>query len=184
MDTTKFETAADAMPREQFVSTSAGTSIEPWLEEQSIGTLHGLFEKQARRTPNAMAVACGDRQLSYRELDLRAQALARRLKRSGVERGALVGLCVERSLDLAVGLLGILKAGAAYVPLDPVYPAERLAFMLADTEIRVLVAQHGLRSICQSLRSKSFTSTKSSHTKPRMATIQRAWRSKAATWPM
>jgi len=145
MGTTNYETAAKPIPRDEFLDAATGTSGETWRESRSRQTLHGLFELQVRRTPTAMAVACGDRQLTYRELDQRAQALARRLRRCGVQRGALVGLCVERSLDLAVGLLGILKAGAAYVPLDPVYPAERLAFMLADTEILVLVTQTGLK---------------------------------------
>src|SRR5262249_50885441 len=107
-------------------------------------TLHGLFESQVRRAAQALAVGCGDERLTYRQLDQRARALAQRLKQSGVSRGSLVGLCAERSVDLAVAVLAIVKAGAAYVPLDPVYPPQRLAFMLADSGIEVLVCQRAL----------------------------------------
>jgi amino acid adenylation domain-containing protein len=107
-------------------------------------TLHGLFDEQLRRAPAAVAAVCGDDRLSYRDLDRRARAVTHQLIRAGVRRGALVALCVERSLDLAVGLLGIAKAGAAYVPLDPTYPADRLAFALAETEVQVVLTQRRL----------------------------------------
>jgi amino acid adenylation domain-containing protein len=106
--------------------------------------LHHLFELQVRRTPGAVAVVCGDQRLTYRELDDRADGLARRLRLLGVEPGTLVGLCVERSLDLVAGILGILKAGGAYVPLDPAYPRERLAVMLEEACVPVLVTQQHL----------------------------------------
>ncbi|HZF09531.1 MAG TPA: amino acid adenylation domain-containing protein, partial [Thermoanaerobaculia bacterium] len=94
--------------------------------------LHARIAEQARRTPGAIAVVAGEREVSYRELDRRSNRLARRLATLGVGPESRVGLSVERSVELMVGLLGILKAGAAYVPLDPEYPAERLAFMAEE----------------------------------------------------
>ncbi len=107
--------------------------------------LHRLLEEQARRTPERVAVVCGDDSLSYRELDERANRLSHRLRRMGVQRDVLVGLCAERSLDMVVGLLGILKAGGAYVPLDPMFPRDRLAFMVEDSRIGVLVTESQLQ---------------------------------------
>jgi amino acid adenylation domain-containing protein len=92
-----------------------------------------LFEAQAARTPDAVAVVSGDRHLTYQELNRRANQLAHHLQKLGVGPEVLVGVCVERTLEMVVGLLGILKAGGAYVPLDPLYPQERLTFMLQDT---------------------------------------------------
>ena len=103
-------------------------------------TLHGLVEAQAARTPRAAAVEFEGRTLDYAQLDRRAAALARRLTERGVGPGTRVGLCVERGLALPIGLLGILKTGAAYVPLDPSHPRERLAFILQDAEVAALVA--------------------------------------------
>ncbi len=94
--------------------------------------LHELIAAQARRTPEAVAVVAGERRIGYRELDRRARRLARRLAALGVGVESRVGLCAERSVELMVGLLGILQAGAAYVPLDPEHPAERLAFMVEE----------------------------------------------------
>ncbi|MEH2352884.1 MAG: AMP-binding protein [Nostoc sp.] len=85
-----------------------------------------------------------DQQLTYRELNTRANQLAHHLQAIGVEPEVLVGLCVERSVEMVIGLLGILKAGAAYVPLDPEYPTERLSFILEDTQARVLLTQQSL----------------------------------------
>ncbi len=110
---------------------------------------HELFAAQARRTPDAVAVVYGDdpqqAALTYAELASRAGRLARHLRRLGVGPDVLVGLFVERSLDMVVGLLGILQAGGAYVPLDPGYPEQRLAFMLEDTRAPVVVTQEPLR---------------------------------------
>jgi amino acid adenylation domain-containing protein len=103
--------------------------------------LHELFSDQAARSPEAVAVVAGIDELTYRELEARANQVAHRLRALGVVDEALVGLCVERSADMLVGLLGILKAGAAYVPLDPAFPAERLAFMESDSGMVALVAQ-------------------------------------------
>ncbi|HEX8962863.1 MAG TPA: amino acid adenylation domain-containing protein, partial [Rhodocyclaceae bacterium] len=103
--------------------------------------LHRLFEAQAVRTPDAPALAFEDQKLSYRELDRRANQLARQIWEMGVGRDTIVGLCVERSIEMVVGLLGILKAGAAYLPIDPGYPAERIAFMLDDARVALLLSQ-------------------------------------------
>ena len=103
-----------------------------------------LVAMRAADMPNAVALVEGDHTLSYRELNRRANQLAHYLQTFGVRSNVLVGLCVERSLDMVVGLLGILKAGGGYVPLDPSYPSERLAFMLADAATPVLVTQQNL----------------------------------------
>jgi amino acid adenylation domain-containing protein len=101
--------------------------------------IHRLFEEQAARTPDAVAIIDGARNLDFRELDERANRLAAELAGLGVGPEGLVGLCVERSWEAIVGMLGILKAGGAYLPLDPSYAAERLAFMLADARPKVLL---------------------------------------------
>ena len=106
--------------------------------------IHQLFEQQAERTPDAVAVVFEDQKLTYRELNERANQLAHYLQQLGVQPEVLVGICVERSLEMVVGLLGILKAGAAYVPLDPTYPQERLRYMLEDTSVPVLLTQRRL----------------------------------------
>jgi amino acid adenylation domain-containing protein len=104
-------------------------------------SIHSLFEEQAARTPGRAAVVCGDEQLSYAELNERANRLARHLLSEGCEPGSPVGLCVERSAGMVVAILAILKAGCAYVPLDANYPPERLAFMLEDTRARFLLTE-------------------------------------------
>nr|AXN93615.1 PuwG [Anabaena sp. UHCC-0399] len=107
--------------------------------------LHQLFEAQVERTPDAVAVGIGTgEELTYAELNTRANQLACYLQFLGVGNEKVVGICVERSLDMIVGLLATLKAGGAYVPLDPKYPAERLAFMVEDAEIEVLLTQQPL----------------------------------------
>ena len=111
--------------------------------EQSI---QALFEAQVARTPEAVAVVWRDLVLSYGELNARANRLAHYLITQGVGPDTLVALCLERSLDLVVAVLGILKAGGAYAPLDPGYPKERLAFMLQDTRAPVLITQSSLQA--------------------------------------
>jgi len=101
--------------------------------------VHRLFEAQVERSPDAVAVTFEGEQLTYGELNERANRLAHHLMKVGVPAGALVAICVERSLEIVVGLIGILKAGAAYVPLDPAFPRQRLDFMLDDSGARVLV---------------------------------------------
>ncbi|TYZ39082.1 non-ribosomal peptide synthetase module, partial [Ralstonia solanacearum] len=111
--------------------------LESWNETKAAypdaSTIHGLFEAQVRRTPEAIAVVHEGRQVSYAELNARANRVAHALIGLGVGPDARVGLCVERSVELVVGLLGILKAGGGYVPLDPSYPQDRLAYMLEDS---------------------------------------------------
>ncbi|MGA9381054.1 MAG: amino acid adenylation domain-containing protein [Phormidium sp.] len=107
-------------------------------------SLHQLFEEQCLRTPDAVAVVFESKQLTYQELNNRANQLAHYLRSLGVGADVLVGICVERSLEMLVGLLGILKAGGAYVPLDPNYPTERLAFMLSDSQVSILLTQENL----------------------------------------
>jgi amino acid adenylation domain-containing protein len=107
-------------------------------------TVHRLFEKQARSTPDAEALVFRRRRMSYQALNERANRLARYLRRRGVGRNVLVGLCLERSLEMIVGLLAILKAGGAFLPLDPTYPTRRLRFMLDDTGARYVLTQQNL----------------------------------------
>jgi amino acid adenylation domain-containing protein len=106
--------------------------------------IHQLFEAQVEQTPDAIAVVFEHEQLTYRELNQRANQLAHYLERLGIKPDILVGICMERSLEMVVGLLGILKAGGAYVPLDPTYPKERLAFMLSDAQVSMLLTQEKL----------------------------------------
>ena len=133
----------DVMPsreRHQLLVEWNDTSAD-YPRDQSI---HQLFEAQAARTPDAIAVVCESGELSYGELNARANRLAHHLIALGVGPETLVGVCLERSPALIVALLGILKAGGAYVPLDPNYPPARLAFMLADTQAPVLLTQEAL----------------------------------------
>lgn len=107
-------------------------------------TVVQLFEAQATETPEAVAVAFQDQQLTYRELNQRANQLAHHLHQCGVGPDVAVGLCLERSPEMVIGLWAVLKAGGAYVPLDPAHPVERLAFMLEETEAPVLLTQSSL----------------------------------------
>jgi amino acid adenylation domain-containing protein len=101
---------------------------------------HELFEAQAASIPDAIAIVCGDAQVTYGGVNQRSDGLAAELCELGVGPETLVGLSAERSVELIVGLIGILKAGGAYVPLDPVYPAERLRYMMNDARVRVILA--------------------------------------------
>ena len=106
--------------------------------------IHQLFESQVEKTPDAIAVVFAERQLTYRELNRRANQLAHYLQKRGVGPETLVAVFVERTLEMVVGLLAILKAGGAYVPMDPDYPSDRLEFMLRDTQAPVLLTQERL----------------------------------------
>ncbi|MBN3876118.1 MULTISPECIES: non-ribosomal peptide synthetase [unclassified Nostoc] len=106
--------------------------------------IHQLFEAQVEKTPDAVALIFNNQHLTYRDLNNRANQLAKHLQSLGVGTEILVGICIERSLEMVVALLAILKAGGAYVPLDPGYPQERLAFMLSDTQVSVLLTQKEL----------------------------------------
>ncbi|HEU4454452.1 MAG TPA: amino acid adenylation domain-containing protein, partial [Longimicrobium sp.] len=126
---------ADAAERAVAETAARGTAMD-----HPRGTpVHRLFECQAARTPDAVAVEFGDEAITFAELNARANRLARRLRASGVEAESRVGVAVERSADLVVALLAVLKAGGTYVPLDASYPAERLAFMLEDAGVSALV---------------------------------------------
>jgi non-ribosomal peptide synthetase component F len=123
--------------REQLLVTWNDT-VREYPKEKCV---HELFEEQAKRQPEAVAVEYEGRALTYRELDERTNQLAYYLKRLGAGPEVRVAICAERSLEMVVGLLGILKVGAAYVPLDPDYPRERLAFMLEDAQVKLLLTQ-------------------------------------------
>ena len=126
--------------REQIVTAWNATEAE----YPSAQCFHQLFEAQAERTPEAIALTFGDSQLTYCELNRRANQFAHFLRRMSIGRERLVGLYLERSLEMLIALLGVLKAGGAYLPLDPAHPLERLAFMLRDARVPVLVTQQTL----------------------------------------
>ena len=105
------------------------------------GCIHALFEEQVERTPDAIAIVFEDQQLTFATLNARANQLAHHLQRLGVGPEVLVGICMERCVEMIVGVLGTLKAGGAYAPLDPTYPQTRLAFMLEDTQLSILLTQ-------------------------------------------
>ena len=124
--------------RQQLLAPGAATDYP------RTATVHQLVELQAERTPDAVAVVFGNEKVTYRQLNVRANQLARYLHKCGIGPDSHVGICVERSVEMIVALLGVLKAGGAYVPLDPAYPRERLAYMLEDAQVRVLVTQSSL----------------------------------------
>ncbi|MBI6824246.1 amino acid adenylation domain-containing protein, partial [Pseudomonas syringae] len=124
--------------RHQLMVDFNATTLDYPLEQ----TIHGLFEAQVERTPQAVAVVHGDVHLSYRELNNRANQLAHHLRDIGVKPDSRVAICVERSEAMVVGLLAILKAGGGYVPLDPAYPADRIAYMLQDSAPAAVLAQN------------------------------------------
>ncbi|MCT7964314.1 amino acid adenylation domain-containing protein [Laspinema sp. D1] len=115
-----------------------------WAEYPQDKCIHQLFEEQVERSPDAVVVVFEGEQLTYRELNAKANQLAHYLRSLGVEPEVLVGICVERSFDTIVGILGVLKAGGVYVPIDPAYPPERIAYMLNDSDLPVLLAQQKL----------------------------------------
>jgi amino acid adenylation domain-containing protein len=107
-------------------------------------TLGEMFERQVVQTPERVALVTGEEELTYGELNARAEGLARQLRELGVGAESLVGICAERTSEMVVALLSVLKAGGAYLPLDPAYPAERLSYMLEDAGVRVLLTQRRL----------------------------------------
>ncbi|WP_106804286.1 non-ribosomal peptide synthetase [Pseudomonas sp. S5D5] len=133
----------DERERQQLLFDFNATAVDYDLEQ----TLHGMFEAQVARTPHAIALKAGELQLTYAELNARANQLAHHLLALGVQPGSRVAICVERGLDMVIGLYAILKAGAAYVPLDPAYPLERLAYMLADSAPVAVLAQAATRGL-------------------------------------
>ena len=155
--------ASPGMPLHQLDILAAGER-QQLLEEFNAtampvpaATLPGLFEAQAMRTPETVALFYEGQELTYGELNARANRLAHHLSRLGVGPETLVGICLERSAETVVGILAVLKAGGAYLPLEPDYPHERLAFMLRDAQARILLAQtrqssglpqHQARTLC------------------------------------
>ncbi len=130
----------DETERARLVALGAG----PRIEIDPTAFVHRLIEAQAARTPDAVAVEAGDRLMTYRELNERANQLARELKARGIGPDRLVGVGLLRSTELAVALLATLKAGGAFVPLDPDYPTDRLAAMLEDSRASILLTQEAL----------------------------------------
>ena len=130
-----------AAERHQLLAEWGDTAVPAWL---AAGTLHGLIAAQAARAPQRPALSCEGETLTYGELLAAARRLARRLRELGVGPDVAVGILADRSLEMVVGLLAVLEAGGAYLPLDPSYPPERLAYMLADAAAPVLLAQEGL----------------------------------------
>jgi amino acid adenylation domain-containing protein len=116
------------------------------MDFPATASVHELVALQAARTPERVAILGDGQSLTYEELETRSNQLARRLRAAGVRRDSLVGLCLERTPDLLVGLLGILKAGGGYVPLDPGFPEDRLQFMVEDSGMKLLVIESGLRA--------------------------------------
>lgn len=111
------------------------------IEYPAAKCIHELFEEQAARSPEAIAVVCDGRELTYEELNRQANRLARHLRRRGVGPETIVGILMERSLEMVVGLLGVLKAGGAYLPLDLNYPEQRLASMLEESQVDLILTQ-------------------------------------------
>ncbi len=130
---------ARTLPRKQLKDSYPQLSVLP-----VDACVHELFEMEVERTPDAPAVLSGETQLTYRELNSRANQLARFLRRFGAGPNSLIGLCVTRSPEMLVGILGILKAGAAYVPMDPDDSTERLSFIMEDANIFLLLTQSQL----------------------------------------
>ncbi len=165
-NTDLFEAATIARMEQNFQTLLAGIAAQPtqallalplvstderntllleWNATQSAypdaTSLHQLIEEQIERTPDATALIFEGQTRSYRELNNEANQLAHRLQQAGVKVDTLVGVSMERSLEMVVALLAVLKAGGAYVPLDPTYPAERLAYMIEDAQVPILLTQ-------------------------------------------
>jgi amino acid adenylation domain-containing protein len=142
--------------------------------------IHQLFEEQAARAPDAIAVSFGAEQLTYGDLNARANQLAHHLQKLGVGPDVPVGLCMQRSLEMIVGMFGILKAGGAYLPLDPSYPKERLAFTLQDARAPVLLTEQSLLSLVPEWNTGSpqegtLSNSKVEGSKPGVICLDRDW---------
>lgn len=136
---------ASSSGAKELKATSTVTS-QATIDDPSRKCVHDLVSEQAALTPDAIAVVYGERKLTFKELNQRANQLADVLRQKGVAKDTPVGICLKRSLELTVALLGVMKAGGACLPLDPDYPSERLAYMLEDSKARVLLTQPGLLS--------------------------------------
>lgn len=144
---------------------------QPLPPEQSIVS---LFEEQARQSPNHLAVSMGEQSMTFAELNLAAEKFASYLSNKGVGVETLVGLCLDRSINMIVGLLGILKAGAAYIPLDPDYPKERLAAMIESSQLGIIVAQTATESCLPDVMHTSLAAHTSSRAAVRIL-LDRDW---------
>ena len=105
-------------------------------------TIHQLFEEQAAKTPDNIALVFEDKQLTYRELNEKSNQLARLLRKKGVKPDSIVGIMVERSPEMIIGIMGVLKAGGAYLPIDPEYPSDRIRYMLEDSNAKILLVRN------------------------------------------
>ncbi len=143
--------------RQQLISdfnVPAAASFSNSLPTDGAATLHGLFEAQAVRRPESVALTCDRESLTYQDLNSRANQVARELVKLGIKPDTLVGLCVDRSNELVIAILAVLKAGGAYLPIDLAYPADRLAFMLEDAQAPVLLTQSKLACKLPSTKAK------------------------------
>jgi amino acid adenylation domain-containing protein len=132
---------APSLPPSQM---AAMARLDPIITSTNIRCIHQFFEKQAEKTPEATAIVFEGQQLTYRELNTRANQLAHRLRSLGVRPDSLVGISMHRSIDLIVAILGVLKAGGAFLPLDPVYPADRLRYMVEDSSVGIVLTHQAL----------------------------------------
>ena len=143
------ETAEQKLGAVSILTEAEQAQLRDWaveaVAEVPTQCVHELFEVQVARTPDASAVVSGSDELTYGELNRRANQLAHYLRRQGVGPEVVVGLCLERSVEMVVGLLGILKAGGAYLPLDPTYPRQRLEYMFSDAQVGLVLTQRRLR---------------------------------------
>jgi amino acid adenylation domain-containing protein len=131
--------------------------FQEWNQTQvefSQASIHQLFEAQVERTPNAIAAVFENKQLTYSDLNDQANQLAYELQALGVRPDVIVGICVDRSLEMLIGILAILKAGGAYLPLDPAYPSERIAFMLDDARVEILLTQQQFQNAFSKYKAK------------------------------
>nr|WP_280922048.1 non-ribosomal peptide synthetase [Paenibacillus sp. PvR133] len=136
-----FDVSSSALAKQPAAEGTGLEADESWRER----TIHELFEEQAERTPEQVAVVYEDSRLTYRELNERANRLARSLRAPGVQADQPIAIMAERSLEMIVGIYAILKAGGAYVPIDPQFPQERIRYMLEDSGARLLLIQSHLR---------------------------------------
>ncbi|HLZ56762.1 MAG TPA: amino acid adenylation domain-containing protein [Ktedonosporobacter sp.] len=133
--------SASALQQPSATQALIQESHETQAHIEHASCIHHLFEAQVEHTPDALALTVNHQHLTYRDLNSYANQVAHYLRMQGVRPGVCVGICLERSVEMVVSILGVLKAGGAYLPLDPAYPAERLAFMLQDAQVKVLLMQ-------------------------------------------
>src|SRR6185312_12430651 len=142
------ETADQKLGEVSILTEQARAQLRAWAGTAPVDVprrcVHELFEEQVTRTPEAIAIVSESSEVTYRELNRRANQMAHHLRGLGVGADQLVGLCVGRSPEMLVGMLGTLKAGGAYVPLDPAYPRERLQYMMANAGVKVLLTEQRL----------------------------------------